>query len=202
MAKVNSQVLAESGMSCLGLGTELEKIKSTVSTIQAVLPDARKKQWKNEAVKDWLKKIHDVAFDANGMLDKFTFDAQTLKKHCHKENVASLFLHLVFTPFRFQMARKLKKIGEKLDAISRGRDYLDLRPQVVDSEGSSSSSDWTPTSLSVEESEIHGKDEQKEEVRNPSSHCSLFQFFSRFSKILCLMHHQITNFLLFSMSRV
>ena len=49
--------------------TELENIKNTVSTIQAVLLDAEKQVSHNNEVKDWLNKLRDVLLDADDELD-------------------------------------------------------------------------------------------------------------------------------------
>ncbi|OMO69152.1 hypothetical protein COLO4_29222 [Corchorus olitorius] len=55
-----------------GLKTELERLQSTLTTIQAVLIDAEKKQWKSEAIKDWLRKLKDAASELDDMLDEFS----------------------------------------------------------------------------------------------------------------------------------
>ena len=49
--------------------TELENIKNTVFTIQAVLLDAEKQVSHNNEVKDWLNKLRDVLLDADDVLD-------------------------------------------------------------------------------------------------------------------------------------
>ena len=55
-----------------GVNDELEKMKNTISTIQAVLEDAEEQQVKNHQVKDWLMKLRDAAFDADDLLSEFT----------------------------------------------------------------------------------------------------------------------------------
>ena len=58
-----------------GVKDELENLKSTVSTIQAVLLDAEKQGSHNNEVKDWLKKLRDVFLDADDVLDDFSTEA-------------------------------------------------------------------------------------------------------------------------------
>ncbi|XP_023884188.1 putative disease resistance protein RGA4 isoform X5 [Quercus suber] len=58
-----------------GVKAELENLKSTVSTIQAVLLDAEKQGSHNNEVKDWLKKLRDVFLDADDVLDDFSTEA-------------------------------------------------------------------------------------------------------------------------------
>ncbi|KAL7169401.1 hypothetical protein ACSBR2_034445 [Camellia fascicularis] len=72
---LNSLVLKEFGIAW-GLKTELEKLESTLSTIQAVLQDAETKRGKSEALKNWLRKLNDVAYDADNLVDEFMIEAQ------------------------------------------------------------------------------------------------------------------------------
>uniref|UniRef100_A0A2N9EMU5 Disease resistance N-terminal domain-containing protein n=1 Tax=Fagus sylvatica TaxID=28930 RepID=A0A2N9EMU5_FAGSY len=58
-----------------GVKAELENLKSTVSTIQAVLLDAEKKASHSVAVKDWLERLKDVLHDADDLLDDFSTEA-------------------------------------------------------------------------------------------------------------------------------
>ncbi|CAI0460568.1 unnamed protein product [Linum tenue] len=58
------------------LRNELEKLKGTVSTIQAVLRDAEEKQGHNRQVKLWLEKLSDVMYDADDLLDDFSTETR------------------------------------------------------------------------------------------------------------------------------
>nr|XP_023898626.1 disease resistance protein RGA2-like isoform X1 [Quercus suber] len=71
---VGSLALQEIKLAC-GVKDELENLKSTVSTIQAVLLDAEKQGSHNNEVKDWLKKLRDVFLDADDVLDDFSTEA-------------------------------------------------------------------------------------------------------------------------------
>ena len=59
-----------------GVKAELESLKGTVSTIQAVLLDAEKQGSHNNQVNDWLKKLRDVFLDADDVLDDLSTKAQ------------------------------------------------------------------------------------------------------------------------------
>ncbi|KAK4562792.1 hypothetical protein RGQ29_005333 [Quercus rubra] len=74
MRNLNARALQEFGVAW-GLSTELEKLESTLSTIQAVLQDAEEKQWKSEAIRNWLRKLKDGAYDADDVLDEFATEA-------------------------------------------------------------------------------------------------------------------------------
>ena len=93
MRSMNTLALKEFGIAW-GLGTELNKLESTLSTIQAVLQDAEEKQWNSEAVRNWLRKLKDVAYDADNVLDEFATEALMRKVEREKgaaSQVSSFF---------------------------------------------------------------------------------------------------------------
>ncbi|KAL4600463.1 hypothetical protein ACB092_11G200300 [Castanea dentata] len=71
---VGSLAFQEIKLTC-GVEAELENLKSTVSTIQAVLLDAEKQGSHNNEVKDWLNKLRDVLHDTDDVLDDFSTEA-------------------------------------------------------------------------------------------------------------------------------
>jgi hypothetical protein len=58
-----------------GVKDELEKLKNTVSAIQAVLLDAEEQQVGSHAVADWLKKLEDAMYEADNLLDDFSTES-------------------------------------------------------------------------------------------------------------------------------
>ena len=74
VGNLNSLVLKEFGIAW-GLRTELDNLRSTLSTIDAVLQDAEEKQWNDKPVRNWLGKLKDVAYDADDVLDEFATEA-------------------------------------------------------------------------------------------------------------------------------
>ncbi|KAK5787331.1 hypothetical protein PVK06_041985 [Gossypium arboreum] len=54
---------------------DLDDLKTTVSTIKAVLLDAEEKSVTNNLVKVWLEKLKDVLYDADDLLDDFSTEA-------------------------------------------------------------------------------------------------------------------------------
>jgi DNA-binding GntR family transcriptional regulator len=68
---LGSLALQEIGL-LWGFKDELQKLRNTVSTIQAVLLDAEEQQDNNHAVKDWLEKLKDVMYDADDLLDDYS----------------------------------------------------------------------------------------------------------------------------------
>ncbi|KAJ9169400.1 hypothetical protein P3X46_017602 [Hevea brasiliensis] len=53
---------------------ELEKLKSTVSTIQAVLLDAEEQYSQSHQVKVWVDSLKEAFYDADDLLDEFSTD--------------------------------------------------------------------------------------------------------------------------------
>uniref|UniRef100_A0A803R168 Disease resistance N-terminal domain-containing protein n=1 Tax=Cannabis sativa TaxID=3483 RepID=A0A803R168_CANSA len=58
-----------------GVEDELEDLKETISTIQAVLLDAEKKQSHNNQIKNWLQRLSTVVFKADDLMDDFNTQA-------------------------------------------------------------------------------------------------------------------------------
>ncbi|OMO96857.1 hypothetical protein COLO4_15039 [Corchorus olitorius] len=103
-----------------GLKTELKRMQSTFTTIQAVLVDAEEKQWTSEAIKDWLRKLKATAYEVEDILDDFA--ANTPRGT--QVNTLSRFPKQL--SFHFKMAHKLRNVREKLDAIAGERSKFHL----------------------------------------------------------------------------
>lgn len=164
LENLNSLVLEELGV-LSGLKTKLDNLKSSLTTVRAVFHDAEGKQWKSEAVRDWLRKLKDVAYDAEDVLDEFAIEAQKRQRQRnHPRNQLGSFLSLDRNPlaFRVKMAHKLKYVREKLNAIAKERHDFHLREGLVETEADSC--DQRQTWSLVNESEIYGRDHEKEEV--------------------------------------
>jgi hypothetical protein len=77
MGNLSSPILQDLGLAG-GPRTELENLKRTFRTIQAVLQDAEEKQWKSEPIKVWLSDLKDAAYVVDDVLDEFAIEAQWL----------------------------------------------------------------------------------------------------------------------------
>ncbi|XP_039054511.1 putative disease resistance protein RGA1 [Hibiscus syriacus] len=147
------------------LETELQNLESTLTTIQAVLQDAEQKQWKSEAVKNWLRKLKDVAYDADDILDEFA--AKALRWEARKNmssKVSDFFSSKNSALFNFKKAHKLKQIRQRLDAVAEEKNKFHLTENVRDLE--TDDREWRLTSSLVNEFEIFGRNEDKENVIN------------------------------------
>ncbi|XVF20704.1 hypothetical protein REPUB_Repub12eG0025400 [Reevesia pubescens] len=164
LGTLNSLALREYEIAS-NLQTELGKLESTLSTIQAVLQDAEQKQWKSEAVNNWLRKLKDVAYDADDILDEFA--AKALRWGARKNmssQVRDFFSSQNSTVFHFKKAHKLKQVRQRLDAVAEEKSKFHLTEKVGDVE--IDEREWRQTSSLVNESEIFGRNEEKENIIN------------------------------------
>ncbi|XP_077233692.1 putative disease resistance protein RGA3 [Tasmannia lanceolata] len=115
-----------------GVKEELENLSSTLSTVRAVLKDAEDQQVTSSAVRDWLQKLKDVAYDADDVIDEFATKAfrSKLEGAVQTSMVRNLYLSCIsripFLP-RHELANKIWEIRERLDKIAKERQDLHLK---------------------------------------------------------------------------
>ncbi|KAL4600466.1 hypothetical protein ACB092_11G200600 [Castanea dentata] len=131
-----------------GVKAELENLKSTVSTIQAVLLDAEKQGSHNNEVKDWLNKLRDVLHDTDDVLDDFSTEALQ-----HKVMAGNKMTK--------EMGHKIKAIRERLDVIKNEKEDFhfiqnSVEPQVMNRD--------RETYSFVLEEDVVGREDDKEEI--------------------------------------
>ena len=59
----------------LGVTDEIARLQETLHTIKAVLADAERKKIHSEAINNWLRKLKDVMYDADDILDECRIEA-------------------------------------------------------------------------------------------------------------------------------
>ncbi|CAL1386413.1 unnamed protein product [Linum trigynum] len=119
------------------LKSDFLKLKSTVSSIRAVLLDAEKQSGENYQVQDWLDKLKQVLYDADDLLDDFSTEA-LLKLRRNDGNRCLNEVCLFFTRSNqlvsgLVMAHRLKAIRIKLDEIDENRRKFNLETRLQDS---------------------------------------------------------------------
>lgn len=155
------------------IDSHFNKLQKSYSYINAVLEDAEDKQLTMESVKVWLEDIRDVAYDLDDLLDEIITRAsvQDSKEiQHHKTSVVCNFIPTwsKFIPgaliSNYKLMSKIKDITKRLDHIAKQRSDLNLRkntgefssrPGVIRSESTSV----------VLESEVYGRDEDKEAIK-------------------------------------
>ncbi|KAJ7949198.1 Disease resistance protein [Quillaja saponaria] len=120
---LGSSVLQEVGL-FWNVKDELARIKSTISTVRAVLLDAEDQKTRNHAVRDWLEKLKDAVFEADDLLDDFSTEAlrREVMTRNKKAKKVSIFLSKSNpVAYGLKMGHKIKKIRKELDAIAEDR---------------------------------------------------------------------------------
>ncbi|KAJ4716398.1 Disease resistance protein [Melia azedarach] len=74
---LNSLMGKELGL-LYGVEKEMEKLSSTLSTIQAVLEDAEERQPTDKPLQNWLRKLKDAAYELDDILDECATEASRL----------------------------------------------------------------------------------------------------------------------------
>ncbi|KAL5980744.1 hypothetical protein ACLOJK_028654 [Asimina triloba] len=167
--------LASSAMQELQLGwgvdEELQKLKSTLSAIQAVLEDAEEKHFHSNALRDWLQKLKYVAYDAEDLVDEIVTEAQQSKatesgneaaaaKKKRKRQLWDFFPSL-FNSSQRVMASRIREINAQLEQIAKERNFhletrhggkqlVIIRPPV--------------SSVRDESSDVLGRDNDREQI--------------------------------------
>ncbi|XP_077239377.1 putative disease resistance protein RGA3 isoform X2 [Tasmannia lanceolata] len=158
-----------------GVEEEVEKLQSTVIVIQDVVEDAEEKQFHSKAVQNWLRKLKDVAYDADDILDDVATEtlqsALMDKVETGKRNkVRKFFFCSCFSSknrpvlYRRDIAHKISDIRGRLDLIAKEKHDLHLeirrdggrRPQIEEVR--------RETSSLVNESDIIGRQVEKEKI--------------------------------------
>ncbi|XP_075643237.1 putative disease resistance protein RGA1 [Castanea sativa] len=147
-----------------GVKAELENLKSTVSTIQAVLLDAEKQGSHNNEVKDWLNKLRDVLHETDDVLDDFSTEAlqhKVMAGNKMTKEVRIFFSSSNKLAFSLKMGHKIKAIRERLDVIKKEKEDFhfiqnSVEPQVMNRD--------RETYSFVLEEDVVGREDDKEEI--------------------------------------
>ncbi|KAL4379204.1 hypothetical protein GQ457_02G041090 [Hibiscus cannabinus] len=111
------------------LKDDLDGLKSTVSTIKAVLLDAEEKSATSNLVKDCLEKLKDALYDADDILDDIRTEAS--KKDLLRGNKLAKEVRVFFSStnqvaYGLKMGRKIKAIKARLSSIQSDPNMLNL----------------------------------------------------------------------------
>ncbi|XP_078152657.1 putative disease resistance protein RGA3 [Carex rostrata] len=163
--KMGTKLIKEYGL-LSGANKDLKKLKGTLKAIQDVLVDAEGRQEKGRALKGWLKKLKNVAFEIDDLLDDAALEAHKSEN----KNIPglkgkvckfSLIPHSIKS--RSDFAHKAKKIMKKLDEIAAERSHFHLQEKIT-TEGNGEDSMVRESSSFVIESEVYGREGDKEKI--------------------------------------
>ncbi|OAY83014.1 Disease resistance protein TAO1, partial [Ananas comosus] len=152
---------------------DADDLRSNFSAIQAVLLDAEERsnaEKESHALRDWLRKLKDAAYDADDLLDEIQMQTVLQQQRHEVQNQNQLaekvreFLsraNPIHLKFKHTMARRMKALREKIDKIAKQRHDFGLvgagPPRPAEFQ--------RPETFSVvDEKEIVGRDGDKEEI--------------------------------------
>ncbi|XP_059651961.1 putative disease resistance protein RGA4 [Cornus florida] len=113
-----------------GVENEVHKLEKTVSTIRAVLLDAEEQKATNHEVEEWLEKLYDAFYDADDLLDDFS--TEVFRQQKWLEKVRNFFSSSNPFAFKSKMAREIKAIRERLDAIAEDKEKFHLTKRPIE----------------------------------------------------------------------
>ncbi|XP_057737126.1 putative disease resistance protein RGA1 [Arachis stenosperma] len=145
-----------------GVMDDLEKLKDTLESIQVVLSDAELKQGQNATVAHWIKRFKQVLYDADDLLDDVFIKDLRRKRMSQVRGFFSKSVNPIL--FRAKLARKITNIRKEFNNVAEEMSKLNLnRSSVILKQDECA---WRETSSSVLESEIIGREENKNEIVN------------------------------------
>ncbi|XP_077226283.1 putative disease resistance protein RGA1 [Tasmannia lanceolata] len=146
-----------------GVKADLEGLQRNLSMIRAILPNAEAMAVKNEQLKVWLSNLMDAAYDADDILSDWTVEAQGLQSIGFGNiQVRNSFLPS-FQFRRHRIATRTKKNLTTIQKIVKAREEFKLDENEVPVIAHPVS-DVRETVSDVNELEVYGRDEHKEEI--------------------------------------
>ncbi|XP_039118412.1 putative disease resistance protein RGA3 [Dioscorea cayenensis subsp. rotundata] len=153
-----------------GVDEELEKLRRYLLQIQPLVEDAEERQLMDQTVKSWLMLLRDVAYDADDILDQANTHVLLIQRKAQfygplKSKVRDFF-SLDHNPllFQLQLGHKLRSINQRIDGIIEEMHKFNFK--VADN-NNNNNSPWRnrpQTQSHVIESEVIGRDEEKEQI--------------------------------------
>ncbi|KAM0884043.1 hypothetical protein ACQ4PT_031273 [Festuca glaucescens] len=125
---------------------DLEKMKMTLESVEAVLSDAETRSVTDNSALLWLKRLKDAMYDISDMLDDFEADTDLWAATMNK----------------IKMPRKMKKMQKRLQKIADDRNNYRILPETRSED--KQVPDIRETAGNVEEAEIIGRTDEKLEI--------------------------------------
>ncbi|XP_054780832.1 putative disease resistance protein RGA1 [Prosopis cineraria] len=147
--------------SIYGVEDDIERLKETVEAIKAVLVDADQKQQNDELIKLWIRKLKQVLYEADDLLDEL-HTQHLLHMRDGKGKVRDFFSSSNPIAFRLKIAQNIPKIRKQFNDIAEDVARLNLdRGVVVMGHGESN---LRETSSFVYHEDIIGREENRKDI--------------------------------------
>ncbi|TYJ12498.1 hypothetical protein E1A91_A11G355400v1 [Gossypium mustelinum] len=143
---------------------DLDDLKTTVSTIKAVLLDAEERSVTSHLIKDWLEKLKDALYDADDLLDDFSI--QVLRKDRMSGNKLTKEVRLFFSSsnqfaYGLKIGHKIKAIKTRITSIGSEAKMFNLLERDRPEETSFMTKRRQQTHSFVRKDEIIGREDDK-----------------------------------------
>ncbi|XP_020087034.1 putative disease resistance protein RGA3 isoform X2 [Ananas comosus] len=156
----------------MDVGAELKKLEGTLSTICDVLEDAEGRQVQERALRGWLGRIKDVAYDIDDLLDedfaknwkRSLTDPESSTTSWMKGTVSRVLSLPNSVMFQLKIAREIREIRERLDELAEERSKFHLQERCVVTCCRQENVVREETSSFVIESEVYGREEDKKKI--------------------------------------
>ncbi|XP_059452215.1 disease resistance protein RGA2-like [Corylus avellana] len=147
-----------------GFKDEVQKIRNTVSTIQAELLDAEEQQDNNHAVKDWLEKLKDVMYDVDDLLDDYSTkllrqQVMTRDKKMAKQ-VCIFFSNSNQLVYGLKMGHRIKAVRTRLDDIAANRSKFSFTKRHLEHKRREDTHSFVP------DQEVIGREADKKAIKD------------------------------------
>ncbi|KAK9138240.1 hypothetical protein Sjap_008834 [Stephania japonica] len=153
-----------------GVKGELKKLQKTADMIQKVLQDAERRQRDTDAVKLWLQRLKQAAYDAEDILNEVAYE--TLRKKIEnrfKNKVRNRFKNKLrrfvsaSNPlvFRLKMAHRVQGVNQVFDDIAKEKKILNLKEEHA---GADKPILDRGTFSLMDETEVFGREDEKSAV--------------------------------------
>ncbi|XP_077226113.1 putative disease resistance protein RGA4 [Tasmannia lanceolata] len=149
-----------------GVKKDMEKLQRVIQRIRLIIPNGEAKAFRDEALKDWLTKLSDAAYDADDIFSDWAVEAQRAASttgcgNIQVSNTFFPFFHFQRNTFRHKIGTRVKEILETFNSIAEENQKFKLEETTTSSE----SEERTPTTFSlVNEKEVYGRDEDKKNI--------------------------------------
>ncbi|CAL1372823.1 unnamed protein product [Linum trigynum] len=143
-----------------GLKSEIQRLESTVSSIQAVLLDAEEQSSKSHQVQLWLRGLEEALYDAEDLLDDFSTEVLQRKQmdgNGFVNEVCRFFSPSNQVAYGLKIANQIKAIRSKLDEIDQNRKQFNFQTCPVASQHERQTESTIPEI-------VVGREEDKQEI--------------------------------------
>ncbi|KHN20833.1 Putative disease resistance RPP13-like protein 1 [Glycine soja] len=146
----------------------LSNLKVKLLAIDVLADDAELKQFRDARVRDWLFKAKDVVFEAEDLLEDIDYELSKCQVEAESQpilnKVSNIFKPSSLSSFDKEIESRMEQILDDLDDLESQSGYLGLTRTSGVGVGSGSGSkvlEKLPSTSSVVESDIYGRDDDK-----------------------------------------